>query len=142
MPPHWESKQNFPLCKSKEEMRKVLPPLEKHAYLDYTPPCRSVTNLPFSYEEIDEDVDRDPEYFRISMTSADTTFKNIEQIREYSTQSLIGNIGGYLGLILGYAIIQLPVLLHGIYKRVATFLSTKKQVSPLDVKVNQNEEKF
>ena len=117
-PPHWTSKQNVPLCRSQEEMRKVLLPLRKHEFLDYTPPCRSITNLPFYYEEIDEDTDSDPAHFRIAMTSADTTFKNVEQIKEYSTQNLIGNIGGYLGLILGYAIVQLPVLLNGIYKAV------------------------
>ena len=122
-PPHWKSEHDYRLCTSREEMLKVLPPLKKHEYLDYTPPCRSVTNLPFSYEEIDEDVGRDPAYFRISMTSADTTFKNVEQHKHYSLQNLIGNTGGYLGLILGYAFIQLPVVVYGIFKRIRFLMS-------------------
>ena len=97
-------------------MKKVLPPLTKHDYLDYTPPCRSVTNLPFSFQEIDENLSRDPAYFRISMTSADTTFKNIEHLVEYTGQNLVGNIGGYLGLILGYALVHLPMSLYRILK--------------------------
>ena len=116
-PPYWESK-DFRLCNSREEMQKVLPPLKKHEYLAYTPPCRSVTNIPFSYQEIDENVDRDPAYFRISLTSADTSFKNVEQIKEYSGQNLIGNIGGYLGLILGYALIQVPLSLFRLIKKM------------------------
>ena len=114
-PPYWKSK-GVRLCSSKEEMKKVLPPLTKHDYLDYTPPCRSVTNLPFSFQEIDENLSRDPAYFRISMTSADTTFKNIEHLVEYTGQNLVGNIGGYLGLILGYALVHLPMSLYRILK--------------------------
>ena len=127
-PPHWNS-EKYPLCRSQEEMKKVLPPLTKHGYLDYTPPCRSITNFPFSFQEIDEDTDRLPAYFRISMTSADTTFKNVEQIKEYSTQSLVGNIGGFLGLILGYALIQLPLSLYHISKKLFLMVFKKRTIS-------------
>ena len=106
-------------------MKKVLPPLKKHEYLDYTPPCRIVTNLPFSFQEIEEDAKRDPAYFRISMTSADTTFKHVEQIKEYSTQNLVGNIGGYLGLILGYGIIQLPIFFYHLYQKLQSLVRNK-----------------
>ena len=108
-PPHWESNQGVPLCASKESMQRVLPPLTKQGYLDYNPPCRSVTHLPFSYDEFDEDNNRDPAYFRISTTTGDPTFRQVEHTKQYPAQSLIGNTGGYLGLILGYALIQVPI---------------------------------
>ena len=116
-PPHWDLK-NYPLCQSQEEMKRVLAPLKKHEYLEYTPPCRSVTNLPFSYQEIDEDVERDPAYFVISMAGGDPTFKSVEQIKEYSGQTLVGNIGGYLGLILGTAIVQVPIFIYRMLKKL------------------------
>ena len=46
--------------------------------------------------------------FEIAMYFQDNTFLAIVQTREYCLQSLIGNAGGYVGLLLGYSILQLP----------------------------------
>ena len=132
-PPHWKS-EKYPLCRSQADMKKVLPPLTKHGYLNFTPPCRSITNFPYSFQEIDEDENRVPEHFGISITSADTTFKNVEQIREYSFQSLVGNVGGYLGLILGYSAIHLPFAVFKLYK-----LSLFHYKKPTTIKFWQND---
>ena len=126
-PPHWKSKENVRLCSTQQEMQKVLPPLEKHQLLDYVRPCRSISNLPFTYEEINDDEKHDPAYFRVTMTTADTTFKEITFVKDYSLQTLIGNTGGYLGLILGYAIIQLPVAVNGIVKRLRDLIASMKK---------------
>ena len=129
-PPHWNLSA-YPLCRSKEEMINVLPPLKKQEFLDYTPPCRIVTNMPFSFQELDEDPKRDPAYFRISMTSADTTFKLVELIKEYPLQKLMGNIGGFLGLFLGYGMIQLPIFFCRLYKKLYSLIKLKCFQTPL-----------
>ena len=141
-PPHWSSKSNVRLCKSQEEMQKVLPPLMKHEFLNFVPPCRSVTNLPFSYVETDEHVLRFPEYFQITTTCADPTFKNIAQVKEYSTQNLIGNTGGYLGLILGCSAIQLPIFVYKIYKRLRSLKQEQKLVLPLSILIREKPLKY
>ena len=46
--------------------------------------------------------------FQIMLTFQGTTYMEITQIRAYDGQSLIGNAGGYVGLFLGSALIQLP----------------------------------
>ena len=112
-------------------MINVLPPLKKQEFLDYTPPCRIVTNMPFSFQELDEDPKRDPAYFRISMTSADTTFKLVELIKEYPLQKLMGNIGGFLGLFLGYGMIQLPIFFCRLYKKLYSLIKLKCFQTPL-----------
>ena len=122
-PPHWKTKQDVRLCASQEEMLKVFPPLKKHEFLDYVPPCRSITNIPFSYSETDYGLGNS---FRITLTCADPSFKSIAEVREYSVQNLIGNTGGYLGLILGCSIIQLPVFVFRIYKRLYSVKVKKK----------------
>ena len=129
-PPHWKSQHKVPLCRSQKEMKSVLPPLEKHQFLNFVPPCRSITNFPFSYSEMDEMVLRFPEYFQITMTCADPTFKNIAQVKEYSTQTLIGNTGGYLGLILGCSVIQLPVFIFKICKRLKSLKLKRTSLLP------------
>ena len=40
-----------------------------------------------------------------------TTFREIKQVQAYDFDSLVGNVGGYMGLFLGYAILNLPHLL-------------------------------
>ena len=129
-PPHWTSKKDVRICNSQEEMLKVLPPLKKHELLDFVPPCRSITNIPFSYSETEDHGMHSREYFKITMTCADPSFKNIVQVREYSVQNLIGNTGGYLGLILGCSIINLPFFLHRIYRKFSTIRINKNPVLP------------
>ena len=38
-------------------------------------------------------------------------YKEIKQIKDFCLESWIGNVGGYIGLFLGYAICQLPELI-------------------------------
>ena len=78
-------------------MINVLPPIKKPEFHDYTPPCRIVTNMPFSFQEIVENPKRDLSYFRISMTSADITFKIVRLNKEYPIMQLASYTGRYLG---------------------------------------------
>ena len=43
-------------------------------------------------------------------------YKEIEQIRAYSFQTLVGNAGGYVGLFLGYTIKEIPVFLKKLFE--------------------------
>ena len=45
------------------------------------------------------------------MTYPSQEYKEIEQVRAYDVQSLVGNVGGYIGLFLGYALRELPTFL-------------------------------
>lgn len=42
------------------------------------------------------------------MAFRDLTFKEIKQNHAYDIKKLIGDVGGYIGLLLGYALIALP----------------------------------
>ena len=71
-------------------------------------PCRVIRNLQYNPKiEVSEATQKDifsivvryPEYYM-----------EIEHVREYTLEGLVGNAGGYLGLFLGYALLQLPEL--------------------------------
>ena len=47
-------------------------------------------------------------YFTIRVSHRQTTFREIKQTRAYDVESLYGDIGGYMGLLLGYSILNLP----------------------------------
>ena len=69
-------------------------------------PCRVIRNLRYSPKiDVREGYQKDlisvavryPEYYM-----------EIEHIKEYTLEGLVGNAGGYLGLFLGYALLELP----------------------------------
>ena len=49
--------------------------------------------------------------FTIMVLHRQTSFREIKQIRAYNIDSLVGNMGGYMGLFLGYALLNFPSLL-------------------------------
>ena len=53
---------------------------------------------------------------QVMITFQGETFMDITQNRAYDGQSLIGNAGGYVGLFLGVALIQLPLALKCLFQ--------------------------
>ena len=50
-------------------------------------------------------------YFEITQAYYQTQFRETIQTRAYNLEALVGNIGGYAGLFLGYALSQFPTSL-------------------------------
>ena len=94
------------------------------------PPCRSISNLQFDFEDVqieeDEELIGDPQV-HIKISTIDTTFKEINQVRAYDIQSLIGNAGGYLGLFLGYSIVHFPILIVKVFNNIKHFVNNRQQ---------------
>ena len=47
-------------------------------------------------------------YFSLTVKYYHTSFFEIKQVKACELDSLVGNIGGYIGLLLGYVILSLP----------------------------------
>ena len=60
------------------------------------------------------------DFFVLNINFKSSVFKEIKQVRRYSAQALIGNAGGYIGLLLGYTIKEFPRMLQFL------FMKTKK----------------
>ena len=64
----------------------------------------------------------------------------IQQVRDYSIQDVVGDIGGYLGLFLGFAILQIPELIFRIYFWIDGVLSKKTTIiNPISEKLPSHE---
>merc|ERR1712218_25993 len=50
----------------------------------------------------------------IEIRYEDSIFKEIEYIEDYDFEAFVGNIGGYIGLFLGYALLQIPGILFSL----------------------------
>ena len=67
----------------------------------------------------------------------DATYMEIHQVRSYSIQDVVGDVGGYLGLFLGFAILQIPEFLFRVYFWIQGVIAKKKiNIIPISEKLN------
>ena len=66
-------------------------------------------------------------WFEIKLSIQTDTFKEIKQKRAYTPQSLIGNIGGYLGLLIGFTLLDLFKYIMTIHSRIMNCISSPAQ---------------
>ena len=69
---------------------------------------------------------RNESYFLITQEFSQTSFVEKIQVRAYTFDDLVGSCGGYIGLFLGYALIQIPRTIK------VRFKSTKWKNSSLE----------
>ena len=62
-------------------------------------------------------------WFRILVEFQAKTFKEIKQVRAHNIQSLIGNAGGYVGVLLGWNFADLPNVLRNIRNTIRDKMS-------------------
>ena len=137
-PLHWKIDTSFPNC-SRKEIMKMIGEYTPHYYTNYpNPPCQRIKKILANYEEYDM-VD-DPEkgngeeyiemrgIFEVKMKFEDETFLLIQQTRDFDIQSLVGNSGGYLGLFLGCAILQIPQGIKNVIDWAKNVKNTKNTV--------------
>ena len=113
---HINVNTTFPDCKNQEQIGNAS---NFFAEIDeYEGPCRQVEKMLYFYDEYEESFhlndDADNGYDLV-LNFQGNTFMEIEQVRAYDFQNLIGNGGGYIGVFLGVALIQLPTLVYRCY---------------------------
>ena len=69
-------------------------------------------------------------YFHIQVHLPQTRFREIKQIRAYDIESLVGHIGGYMGLFLGYALLNFPNAFHALFGFVKKKILNVKRSTP------------
>ena len=100
-------------------------------YDDYgkPPPCKGFENIDYDFEEhVIEDFDFEEFSYRkghfwFGLYIYDEKFKEIVQIQAIDINTLIGYIGGYIGLILGYSILQIPEYFANLIWKMKTYYS-------------------
>jgi hypothetical protein len=104
--PDTNTKHDWPICESKEKMKKA----RYHLRTGDIQPCREIESI--NYQKGDSD---GPFIYRgvknwvsIIVENLNPKFKLTIQKKEVDFQTLVGNIGGYIGIFLGFAIPQIP----------------------------------
>ena len=57
-------------------------------------------------------------WYSVTIHFPENTHKDIWQMKAYTMQSLIGNVGGYVGIFIGCTISDLPNIFLDLYKRI------------------------
>ena len=128
-PAMWLSNQYEPICKTRESFQKLNAEIADQVYRltknkKYIDPCLDTEKIQIDYIEenipSDEGKSGDDEegWFILEFVVLTNKFKEIKQVRKYSVQSLVGNLGGYIGLFLGYALINIPSMILETWKNM------------------------
>ena len=65
-------------------------------------------------------------YFALTARYLQSSFLEIKQVKEYGFESLVGNVGGYVGMFLGYALLSFPEYLLKLHEYVKICFSGVK----------------
>ena len=139
-PPYWRSKYNHPFCSNSEQMEKIL--LHNQAKLYQNDEFQKVVPPCLEFKKIDVEFDEDPgdqsknevskdfydhcadiaggkdNWFIIHVHYwASIDFKEIKQVRAYTTMSLLGNASGYIGFLVGCSMSELPSLIFWLHAK-------------------------
>ena len=132
VPPYWTiRKQGLKIdCSDQRQLEEYF----QMNITEFKVPCRRMTQISFLYSEYVSDyyhsrlgiipIESQGMFF-VTLMFPDSRYKQIEMLREVNMQSLIGNAGGFVGICLGYSILQLPSLLLMVYKKVKTLTMPK-----------------
>ena len=133
-PPYWSYDGKIPRCRTSEKLKMFTKAILKAitGILDISEfiaqPCIDLRKLMFDYEEFEVsseemkqvlpkmNTSHENRLMVINLSFLDPYLKVIKQTRSFGIESLIGNIGGYMGLLLGVSIIQLPRFCSHLYE--------------------------
>jgi len=152
-PLYWGKKSTLPICNTKRKMgmfEKYF--FDRYFGSDdsasYIPPCLELEDIQIEYSDIESETrknvekdepifdeedevvshDTHPEtmdWFKVRLWFRSNRFIEIKQVKAYNFQNLVGNGGGYMGLFLGYSIVQLPSMIMSDYRRLKKIILSK-----------------
>ena len=103
--PFQESNKDLPICNNSEQMRQAVSvtSMNKKLVHGHLPPCQTMESIDYEYRE--KDVNGNG-MCQIRIEFSNRNFKQITQTREISLMSLIGNVGGFIGICIGYSFLD------------------------------------
>lgn len=81
---------------------------------------------------------RNDSFFDVVLEFLQTDFNEKIKTRAYTLDDLIGSCGGYIGLFLGYALIQFPEFIKHMFHGMKSGINTFRQIMKLDNERDQN----
>ena len=127
-PPHWQTNSKADKCTKPREMATYagalgflewIPNVPSMNIFDKLPaPCKDILEIHYEYSESKWDqaefdgMDVETNFFEVNLAFPSSTYKEIIHVRAYDVESLMGYVGGYIGMLLGIGLLQVPELLY------------------------------
>ena len=154
-PVYWGNQTNLPVCKSQEKIAAFEQDFFDRYFgsdesASHIPPCIEPEDMQIEYSDIEavdqkkvdeHNVDNHSthrstiDWFKVRLWFRSNRFMEIKQIQAYNFQNLVGNGGGYIGLFLGYSIVQLPYMLLWAFNWMKKFVSPRQKTRMITNKV-------
>ena len=98
------------LCKTSEKLKNASEEIRyfKQVFGRYEPPCVEMTSLPI----ITREVDQLEQQFLVKFTYPVSFYQEIKNIKEFTMETFWSTAGGYMGIFLGYSLLQVPELVQ------------------------------
>ena len=134
------------VCKTEKEVRQIMRrTMEIFKRVKKTkndkPPCREIQKLQIDktiistnwsmireFNQKGEESMENNGWFEIRLHIQTDIFKEIKQKRAYTLQSLIGNLGGYLGLFAGWSLFGFFNCIFTLYQRARSYIFSKLNI--------------
>ena len=75
-----------------------------------SPPCIDMYNIA-GWNWVDDEESKNSEDIRITFTYQEHHYQEIEYLPDFDLETFISNVGGFVGIFLGYSLMQFPELL-------------------------------
>ena len=135
-PLYVESKIETRICWSTAQMKDWYRPFRSYALIrdeniKTVRPCRVIKSIGYTYREesCDDNKINGNQSIAIMVRFRDmTSFKETLHVRAYNIDSLIGNVGGYFGLYLGFSFFDIPRLLSNCLEKIKSLKNVKNSL--------------
>ena len=138
--PFYLPELEYPNCTTMKDMKKLHQIGRANFVTRAVNPCIKLQKMQMDFQDeqanvnmekevfagIEESLRNHDSWFRVTMEFPEDNYKDIQQMRAYSVQSLIGNAGGYVGLFVGYTVAEFPLLLMTIYIKLKAIYRRSK----------------
>ena len=117
VPPYWRNiigtLSNLEECNSPEQLKNVheLTKDYKKIWEHHEAPCLDMFNSVVWNEEWYDDSKICRKCIYLKITYLDQYYEEIKEIRDFTFEDFISNLGGFIGIFLGYSMMQAPQLL-------------------------------
>ena len=121
-PSHWVLDVDYPICNNKTAMKEAnilkwdLPDL---AFLtSFSIPCEQVQGISFTPQLTMNSNNSTDSLPSLMIAFKSASYKEIHHVCAFDFESLVGNMGGYVGLFLGFAFWQAPEAIQCLIKKM------------------------